>query len=470
MFDSEFAAADDAAVVAAIEECARLEAIASARRLAAIAELARRMVDDDEDAAFDGWAGCAAQVGAALSIGQRRASAQMRIAIALRDRLPKVAALALKGELSARVVATITWRTSFVVDDEPVARIDAAIAERATGWGRLSDRKLDTAIDGWVARYDPEALRTLHAAVRARHFTVGHRDDATGTTSVWGRLSDIDAETLDRRVTAMVGGVCADDPRSIDERRSAAVGAIGAGEERLACACGSAACPSAAARPASNVVIHVLAEQCAVDAARTPSATREQAAAAQPPAALIVGGKVMPAAQLGAVIRGGATVRPIQVPGAQPEPRYRPSAALAQFVRLRDLFCRAPGCDVPAERCDIDHTIPYPLGPTHASNLKLLCRTDHLMKTFGGWHDVQLPDGTVIWTSPTGRRYVTKPGAALFFPHWDTTTADLPPPPDTPPPTPLRELKMPRRRRTRAAAHAAYINAQRALNRRPASF
>jgi hypothetical protein len=35
----------------------------------------------------------------------------------------------------------------------------------------------------------------------------------------------------------------------------------------------------------------------------------------------------------------------------------------------------------PAEACDIDHTIPYPLGPTHPSNLKLLCRFPHLLHT-----------------------------------------------------------------------------------------
>ena len=96
MFDSEFSTADDATVVAAIEEGARVEAAAGARRLAAIAELARRrVVDDDERAncAFDGWASAAAEVAAAMTVGHRRASAQMRIAVALRDRLPRVASL-----------------------------------------------------------------------------------------------------------------------------------------------------------------------------------------------------------------------------------------------------------------------------------------------------------------------------------------------------------------------------------------
>jgi hypothetical protein len=59
MFDSTFSTADDATVIAAIEEGARAEAAAGARRLAAIAELARRRVDDDDERAnwaFDGWA------------------------------------------------------------------------------------------------------------------------------------------------------------------------------------------------------------------------------------------------------------------------------------------------------------------------------------------------------------------------------------------------------------------------------
>jgi hypothetical protein len=38
------------------------------------------------------------------------------------------------------------------------------------------------------------------------------------------------------------------------------------------------------------------------------------------------------------------------------------------------------------------------------------------MKTFWGWRDRQLQDGTVIWTLPDGQTYVTTPGSALLFP------------------------------------------------------
>jgi hypothetical protein len=65
-----------------------------------------------------------------------------------------------------------------------------------------------------------------------------------------------------------------------------------------------------------------------------------------------------------------------------PEPGYRPSAQLERFIRCRDMTCRFPGWDRPAEFADIDHTIPYPLGLTHASNLKCLCRKHPVRKTY----------------------------------------------------------------------------------------
>ncbi len=465
VFDSEFSTADDATVVAAIEDGARAEAAAGARRLAAIAELARRrVIDDDERAnwAFDGWASAAAEVAAAMTVGHRRASGQMRIAVALRDRLPRVAALYMQGTLSSRVVSAITWRTQLVQDPDALALIDAVLAEGATKWGPLSENRLDDAIDAWILRFDPAAVRRSESSTRTRDFSIGDLDDPAETTSVWGRLLAADAAVLKRRLAQMVQSVCDDDPRTMGERRSDAMGAIASGTFRLVCQCGSETCPAGDAPRSSNVVIRVLAEQSTVEAAT--------AGDAQARPALIVGGGIVPTPVLSQLIRGGAKVRPIAPPSDEAEPHYRPSAELAEFVRMRDLYCRAPGCDVPADRCDLDHTIPYPIGPTHASNIKCLCRTNHLMKTFGGWHDIQLPDGTVVWISPSGRKYLTKPGSRLFFETWDTTTADLPPPSIVVPNTGDRGLMMPRRRRTRAAEYAAWIKAERARNEVPAPF
>ncbi len=162
---------------------------------------------------------------------------------------------------------------------------------------------------------------------------------------------------------------------------------------------------------------------------------------------------------------GHGKVKPLWIPPATTESGYRPSAALAEFVRFRDLTCRFPGCDVPAEACDIDHTVPFPLGPTHPSNLKLRCRYHHLLKTFySQWRDRQEPDGTVVWTSPTEHEYVTKPGGSLLFPALAVPTGALVLPTDPRRPGENRGLMMPARRRTRAQERAARISWERGMN------
>jgi hypothetical protein len=155
--------------------------------------------------------------------------------------------------------------------------------------------------------------------------------------------------------------------------------------------------------------------------------TNREAPATRPGA--ILGGPFLP----GALARRFAlTAKVCKVchPGdSPPEPRYTPSRRLAEFVRCRDLTCRFPGCSEPATNTDIDHTIAWPIGPTCASNLKCLCRRHHLLKTFwggpNGWRDRQLPDGTIIWTSPHGRTYVTEPGSTLLFPSLCLPTAPV---------------------------------------------
>ena len=88
------------------------------------------------------------------------------------------------------------------------------------------------------------------------------------------------------------------------------------------------------------------------------------------------------------------------------------------------------------------------------------------MKIFWGWHDQQLPDGTVILHSPSGHTYVTTPGSALLFPSLCVPTGDL----HTPRSGPTiehcgeRTAMMPRRRRTRRQDRAHRIAAERRQN------
>jgi hypothetical protein len=501
MFDNalpgldELKCADDSMVVAAVTGWARVEAAAAARRLAAIAELVSRGVEGGSPEcgrwSCDNWDAMAAEVAAAQGISHGMASGQMYLGVALRDRLPRVAALFADGMISYWLARTIAWHTDLIKDLEALRLVDKTIAEDAARFGPMSINKTVQAIEAIVDRYDPGALRRTRATARSRDVVVDSADQQSGTAAMWGRLFATDAAVLDRRLMQMAHEVCDDDPRTIAQRRADALGALVAGAERLKCACGNADCPAGAEgnERSSGVVIHVVAEASAVSAQPDPHLSGEPTPrpiahgaplvrpadpepeppggwAAKPPAALITNGGVVPTPLLAELIRAGAKLQPVWHPGdAPPESGYRPSAALERFVRCRDLTCRFPNCDRPAEFCDVDHTVPYPLGPTHASNLKCLCRKHHLLKTFWtAWRDEQQCDGTVVWTAPTGQLYTTRPGSRLLFPSLCLPTGELPSAPTVDRPPGERGVMMPVRRRTREQDRARRIDAERALN------
>lgn len=486
--------ADDAAVAAAIADCARAEAAAGARRLAAIAELVRRRADGPTDRtrwSCDNWDAMAAEVAAAQGISHAMASGQMYLALALRNRLPRVGALFADGAISTRLANALVWHTDLIKDADTLRLVDETLADAATRLGSLSVYKSAQAIDAVVHRHDPAAVRRARVGGRSRDVVIEGENDQSGTATLRGYLFATDAAILDRKLTQMAHDVCADDPRTLAQRRADALGALAAGADSLACGCGNADCPAAAQADAraSSVVVHVVAHEDTLDAEPDPHTSGERASRpitpdmtlaealapdpepdlpAQPkPAAHLTGGGTIPAPMVAELIRKGAKVRQLRHPGdAPPEPGYRLSADLERFIRCRDMTCRFPGCDHPAEFADIDHTIPYPLGPTHASNLKCLCRKHHLLKTFWpAWRDEQYPDGTIVWTSPSGQKFVTHPGSILLFPALCLPTGQLPRVPNEPgSQSAIRGLLMPERRRTRAQDRARRIDAERALN------
>ena len=476
----------DADLAVGIADWACAAAAAEAAKSAAIAELVRRRcVDEHPDWACDDWDACAAELSCILAVSLRNASGFMTFAITLRDRLPKVAALFLDGRISARTAGTIAWRTHLVVDAADLEAIDTDIAGAASRWGRLSKEKLEQAVDAAVARRDRAAVHRVRTGIRSREFTIGDADDITGITTVYGRLSKADAALLDEAITALINSVCADDPRTLAQRRADSLGALAVRASRLPCRCGKDTCPVAGDPDpiAARFVVHVLAEGDTIDtppdpdwdggpdfdaaepdSQNAPSSEQETTRGigvipGMPGTGLLDGGQVAD------LIARGAKVRPVGTPNDEPEPGYRPSAALDRWIRLRDLTCRFPGCDRPAARSDIDHTIPWPAGATHPSNTKNYCRKHHLVKTFWpGWSDRQDPDGQLHVTTPSGLTYTTKPTATLLFPQWDTTTATLPAPPAGPAPAPARGLKMPKRTQTRAQSRERYIATERARN------
>jgi hypothetical protein len=91
---------------------------------------------------------------------------------------------------------------------------------------------------------------------------------------------------------------------------------------------------------------------------------------------------------------------------------YRPPPSLRHLITIRQPACSFPGCRRPAIRCDDDHTVPYDQGGrTCECNLAPLCRRHHRAKQARGWRLTQPEPGTMVWVTPSGRRYATGPAA-----------------------------------------------------------
>ena len=506
----------DEALISAVSEATRTEAAMAARRLALVAEVVSRECDDEDDgiahAVIDGWAWAQSQISAACNLNSHAASKQMRIAQALRDRLPRTAALFARGEVSATVIDAITWRTHLVDDPDALALIDAAIGGEATDYGARSEKSLIDAVDFWVEKFDPAAVVRSRRAAKDLYVEFDDKDDPNGVSSFWGRLRVTDRKVLEQRLNDLADTVCAQDPRRRGELRAAALatlGVVGPSLERLVCQCGSPECTGSGKDPRSGAVtIYVLADQIpearqdgprhhtrpgtAASPASAPAepgrestpATPDnqqpgpetepgQPAACAPSPGVMLDGAIIPTAMLAELLATGAKVTPLtDIADLPTERQYRPSAKLTAFVRMRSMTCSFPGCSRPAHRCDLDHVIAWPAGATHPGNLAPLCRHHHLVKTFRagpeGWTPQATPDGTITWTAPTGHTYSKTPGAAILFPHWNIQT----PIPrkraislihDTGTDTD-RNTMMPTRPRTRAQDRAQRITAERQRN------
>ncbi|KKF01338.1 HNH endonuclease signature motif containing protein [Mycolicibacterium obuense] len=407
----------DGDLVAAVDDAHRQESMLMARKLAAIAELLGRRteqelaVEQDAAAVMSGFNRTAAEVSAALNMTAAGARVLVGHAETLAVRLPAVAAALAAGHIDWRATELICARTELVTD-AVIAEVDAALAEQIGSWRCWSREKLITTIDAVVTSMDAEAAKARRAAAYDQR-RVDVRPDLDGMARVRANLSRADGAVVDRRLAAMAASVCPNDPRTLMQRRADALTALGHGCLELACACGTPDCPvrDRAPAPVVPVVVNIVAT------ADTVTGRSDQ------PGYLAGHGVID--AELVRELAREATRHLVGLPHVSIEQahRYRPSAALARYIRTRDLTCRFPGCTVPAARCDIDHTEPFDHadpasgGLTVAENLGCYCREHHRRKTFDeGWRDRQLADGTIVWTSPAGHTYTTTPGGAALFP------------------------------------------------------
>lgn len=411
-------------LLAEIEACHQWESMVIARRLAAVALLLYHRIDEaersDPDPGYSmisGFTRTSAEVAAAMNLPPMAARELVAQADALDNRLPAVATLLHEGRVDWPTVRLIINRTD-LVDDALIAELDRHLAERIENWQCWSRRRVRNAVDAAVRALDPDAAKERRVtADTERHITVTAMPN--GMAEVRGSLAAPAAAIFDKRLSDLATSVCTKDSRTIAQRRADAVIALSQGGV-LACDCGRPDCPrrdSAGSKSGGvRVVINVIAEQA------TLSGHNENPG-------YLEGYGVIDAEQVRELAET-ATQRLLEEPDVSADEalRYRPNTGTERWVRCRDLSCRFPGCDRPAWSADVDHTTPFDHrhpangGHTVPTNLGCYCREHHRLKTFhggiDGWRDEQLADGTIVWTSPTERRYRTTPdGAELFQPN-----------------------------------------------------
>ena len=88
---------------------------------------------------------------------------------------------------------------------------------------------------------------------------------------------------------------------------------------------------------------------------------------------------------------------------------YLMDAAMRAQILAADVTCRAPGCQHPGDRCQVDHVQEHAIGgPTSEANAQLLHTGHHEPKTAKAWDAHLSANRDVTWTSLLGRIYRTR--------------------------------------------------------------
>ncbi|MGH8921776.1 MAG: DUF222 domain-containing protein, partial [Actinomycetes bacterium] len=467
----------DSALIDAVIGFDRIASWASARQARLLAEFARRRPGDHPLAARCDTPSRASEfapdeIGLALRLSRTTAANRLGMAQVLTADLPATLAAWQAGTIDSLKARAIT-ETSCLLAGELRGALEARVLPRA---GQQTIAQLRAALARAVLVLDPEGAAERHHHRRADRRVVISPDE-DGMASLWALLSAPDATAAYQRLGELARGLGSDDPRGMDARRADLL------VDLLVDLLTGRRCVTTGDNPAPHCDgDRVEPTRPNHDRPDDPTRTTPTATA---PAEDTAGGSATPhtepAAEAGfhdhrcGLSRFAAPRKPLvsvivpittllglddhpgELVGHGPIPAglareiaaqgtwrrlltdpasgtlldhgrttYTPPVGLADFVRARDLRCRFPTCGQPATTADLDHTIPYPDGPTSEHNLHASCRRHHRLKTHTpDWDIDQHPDGRITWTTPTGHTHTS-------YSH--NYQPDPPPPPDDPPP------------------------------------
>ncbi|WP_285491248.1 HNH endonuclease signature motif containing protein [Amycolatopsis taiwanensis] len=299
------------------------------------------------------------EVALELSLSKQAAAGLVGVAEVLTTRLPKLLAAMENGEVDLRTAGKVCEVTA-TLSDEQAREVDDRIAGRLAG--KDSEKVRRIARDA-VCAVDPDGYAERSKKRRKdRRVELIHADE--GMAALWVHLPAEIASAIYAKVDGIARKLkTKGEDRTLDQLRADVLADLALGKHE--------GLPGVLAQ----VYVHV-----PIDAALGITNTGCELSGHGPIAGDIareimrdpnsVWRKVTCDPVSGAVLDVGRT-------------RYRPPAALDEFVRVRDRECLAPGCRRPAQRSDVDHHRDYRRGKngrTSKSNLNCLCRRHHRLK------------------------------------------------------------------------------------------
>lgn len=343
---------------------------------------------DDPTRLTDQLMNAATEIRAALNLTRRAADVELTFALDLAERHPKVHEALATGRIDARRARVIAHGTIHL-DDETASRVVDRIIDDAPDLttGRITARIRKECINA-----DPdEADKRYVTAVEDRRIAVRPGDNGTAHLYAMDLPPDAVASAT-RRISELAKSLRSEgETRSMDQLRAdvfldllnghafAATGRRGNVDIRVDLTTLAELDDSPAELAGYGPVVADIARKVAM----TDHDSQWRYAVTDP--------------STGRVVSTGTT-------------RRRPTTPERRYLEAVHPTCVFPGCRMPATECDIDHRVEYAAGgPTTIQNLVPLCRNDHVTRHQAGWTYIQLPDGSIEWTSPLNHTYTTYP-------------------------------------------------------------
>ena len=342
---------------------------------------------DGSDALDKQWT--TEEVALILRVASQTAQGVLIDAHELVNRFPATLAMLERGEITYRHTSALV-QACYGLEDGTAAAVQERVLKRA---GEQSLSQFRASVRRAVAALAPKtADEQLRDALEERRVVFSPRGD--GTTELWALLPAPESAAMAARLRELAKQAKTDNPddqRSLEQREADALTNVVLGGD------GSAAPVSV--KPVVNVTV-ALSTLLEVD--EQPG---ELDGPGPIPAALARALAFDPNGTWRRLLTD-ANNRLVDVTATT----YRPPANMARFVRLKQQTCCFAGCRRRAIGCELDHIIPRCQGgQTTPSNLQPLCARHHHLKHEAGWTVKREPDGTTVWTSPTGHTYARPP-------------------------------------------------------------